>query len=294
MNCFRISLFILLLTITLSVFTPTPIKQRIRGSIQYGIFQVCVNVNHLITGSNSLTRPSIESKFMLKALQYITNVDHLPQDPEEFRERFIDKLCTFFPFPLSGVSREIKTIPMRNNEHIQLLSLSFENRKSSNSREITIFYLHGGGFIEGGILGYDGVVSGIMTELQSYSDTNKDDIRFNVYFPEYRLAPNYTLPTAIYDCVDTYRYLIEELKLNSDNIIFMGDSAGGHLCFSTTLQIQHEGLPLPKVVIPLSPWTDLTQSLPSLQTNIATDPALHPSSVQKMSDWSAQIGRAHV
>ncbi|KAG0265315.1 hypothetical protein BG011_005015 [Mortierella polycephala] len=56
-----------------------------------------------------------------------------------------------------------------------------------------------------------------------------------------------------------------------EQIIFMGDSAGGGLVLSLCLLLRDHGLAQPRSVVTWSPWLDLTQSLPSFQENAATD-----------------------
>lgn len=54
----------------------------------------------------------------------------------------------------------------------------------------------------------------------------------------------------------------------------MGDSASGHLVFSTLLGSIEIGLPIPSSLISFSPWTDIPISTPSYERNNELDPFL--------------------
>jgi len=56
--------------------------------------------------------------------------------------------------------------------------------------------------------------------------------------------------------------------------VIAGDSAGGNLALVTLLRARDAGLPLPSAAVLLSPWTDLTGSGSSMQTNAKLDPML--------------------
>lgn len=57
-----------------------------------------------------------------------------------------------------------------------------------------------------------------------------------------------------------------------NQIVFMGDSAGGGLALSLSLLLRdHGSLPQPLSLVTWSPWLDLTQSLPSFKENALTD-----------------------
>ncbi|CAB4420458.1 unnamed protein product [Rhizophagus irregularis] len=86
----------------------------------------------------------------------------------------------------------------------------------------------------------------------------------------YRLAPQNQFPAALHDALAAYLYLLNPPKdagfepLNPKNIVICGDSAGGGLSLALGLAIRDAGLPSCAGIIGLSPWVDLTASLPSI------------------------------
>ncbi|KAI8076346.1 Alpha/Beta hydrolase protein [Halteromyces radiatus] len=99
----------------------------------------------------------------------------------------------------------------------------------------------------------------------------------NVFTVDYRLAPDHPFPTALEDALAAYMYLLDPPKdalfdpIPSSQIVISGDSAGGGLTMSLLICIRDSGLPMPAGAIPISPWLDLTHSLPSCRTNQMTD-----------------------
>lgn len=127
-------------------------------------------------------------------------------------------------------------------------------------REGAILYLHGGGYVAGDLeyaKGFGAVLAA------------KHHIR--VFCPAYRLAPEHPYPAALEDALTAYRYLLGEER---GGIVLCGESAGGGLMFSLVARLREEGLELPRGLIPISPWCDLTLSGSSYEPNRLSDPAL--------------------
>ncbi|VDN49113.1 Alpha/beta hydrolase (fragment) [Petrocella atlantisensis] len=118
-----------------------------------------------------------------------------------------------------------------------------------------IIYLHGGGFCIGSIDTYRHFTSRLAKATG-----------IRVLYVEYRLAPEYPFPGALEDVITVYQSLLSQ-GISSENIIFVGDSAGAGLCLSTTLALRDKGELLPTALILYSPWTDLTLTSKSLITN---------------------------
>ena len=162
-----------------------------------------------------------------------------------------------------GISLE-KT---RINE-IDVKWLSHENAAA----EKVILYLHGGGYVSGFLPSYY-MMCGALSEVTGA----------RVLMPDYRLAPDYPFPAALEDSLSIYAWLLENGFL-AENIIIAGDSAGGGLSLATTLVIRDEGRPLPAGLVLLSPWTDLSFSGVSHETNVQKSVILHPDNMRLWAD----------
>lgn len=118
-----------------------------------------------------------------------------------------------------------------------------------------ILYLHGGGYVIGGLASHGAMVAQIAGGA---------GVRAAVV--EFRLAPEHPYPAAIEDAELAYRALLERGYRGSD-IILAGDSAGGGMVFALLLRVQDSGLPLPAACVALSPLADLTLSGESYSKN---------------------------
>ena len=87
---------------------------------------------------------------------------------------------------------------------------------------------------------------------------------------DYRIAPTDRYPAALEDCITIYKYLLES-GCKNDDILLMGESAGGNLVLALTLYLRDHNIPLPKGIISLSPVTELSNDLPSRRINFKND-----------------------
>ena len=124
-----------------------------------------------------------------------------------------------------------------------------------------ILYLHGGSYTAG-CLEYARGFGGIIAET-----TKRKTLCIG-----YRLAPEYPYPAALDDAYAAYNRIIQKYPAN--NITIIGESAGGGLALALALRLKEEGIPHPGCIIGISPWTDLTMSGASYQTNARKDPSL--------------------
>ena len=109
-----------------------------------------------------------------------------------------------------------------------------------------LLYCHGGGFQIGSIRSH----AGLMARIALASG-------MRVIGFDYRLAPEHRFPAAHDDAFAVYRALVEA---GETPLALVGDSAGGALALATVLRARDAGLPLPKALVLLSPWLDLTMS----------------------------------
>jgi acetyl esterase/lipase len=82
------------------------------------------------------------------------------------------------------------------------------------------------------------------------------------------------------DALAAYRWLLKG-SVQTKQIVVAGDSAGGGLTLSLLLSLREKGLPLPAAAVCLSPWTDLTSSGESWETNARIDFMLEKTSTVK-------------
>ncbi len=135
-----------------------------------------------------------------------------------------------------------------------------------------ILYLHGGGYTCG-TLDY---AKGFASVLSSLCGMRCVAI-------EYRLAPEAPYPSALEDCYRAYCTLLDE-GYTSDRIVLCGESAGGGLVYSLSLLLRERDMPMPRGIIAISPWCDLTLSGKSYKVNKDIDPALSEERLRLFAD----------
>ncbi|UTC65037.1 alpha/beta hydrolase fold domain-containing protein [Treponema sp. OMZ 788] len=123
-----------------------------------------------------------------------------------------------------------------------------------------ILYAHGGSFISGTKKAYRSFCAGLAHEASA-----------DLYLPEYKLAPEQPFPAALEDFYKVYAKLIESHTVAPSNLILAGDGAGGGLILSLIHYLKNKHLPLPALLVLLSPWADLTCSSGGLSANRKKD-----------------------
>ncbi len=109
-----------------------------------------------------------------------------------------------------------------------------------NPKDRVLYYIHGGGFVYGSTRGAFPFVSHAVRKFG-----------YNVFSVDYRLAPDHKCLDTLTDCEDGYRWLLE--RYAPENVITMGESAGGNLVLALPQKLRDDGLPMPGGIIASSP-----------------------------------------
>ena len=116
---------------------------------------------------------------------------------------------------------------------------TFGNENAKN----TILFVHGGAF-----------VSEMNYQHLLYCLKMSRKLDAHVMAPVYPLAPQH-------NAMETYDMITEIYeKLDHENLILMGDSAGGGFVLSFAQYLKTVGLPQPRKIIAFSPWVDISMS----------------------------------
>lgn len=140
----------------------------------------------------------------------------------------------------------------------------------AHMKKYIILHCHGGGYSTGSSLYARTLTSKLA------SSTSMDVLCF-----DYRLAPENPYPAALEDGIKAWNYLML-LGYGARDVILTGDSAGGNLALSMVLKMKEEGRLLPRGLVLMSPWTDMTSSGKSFQTRAELDPVLDREYIDRM------------
>jgi acetyl esterase len=124
----------------------------------------------------------------------------------------------------------------------------------SHERLPVLLYLHGGGFVIGGLETHDS----LCRQLALRSGAG-------VLALDYRLAPEHKFPAAVDDCCAALGWLLREgtsLGLDTRRVAIGGDSAGGTLAAVTAIHARDVGWPLALQLL-ITPGTTAHADTPS-------------------------------
>jgi len=152
---------------------------------------------------------------------------------------------------------------------IDEISAEWVSVDRAHMKKYVILYCHGGGYMTGSYR----YARSITNKLAS--STSMDVLSF-----DYRLAPENPYPAALEDALKVWDYLMY-LGYGARDIIVAGDSAGGNLALVLALKLKEQGRLLPRGLLLLSPWTDLTCSGKSHAAKVEVDPILSPAYLQE-------------
>lgn len=140
---------------------------------------------------------------------------------------------------------------------------------ATEEKNAALFFIHGGGFVLGAAKSFRNPASSLST-LTSLP----------VFIPDYRLAPEHPYPAASDDIYKAYK----AVKAKYENIIVVGESAGGNLAVVLINELAQKGEMLPKGVALMSPWTDLTLSGKSMTSKAEDEPLFTRESIQHLAN----------
>ncbi len=123
---------------------------------------------------------------------------------------------------------------------VYIISPKSDSARSNN----VILYFHGGAYVAEATKNHWDFIESLV-----------DDTGSTVIFPDYPLTPKYNYKDVFQTVIPLYKEVIE--KNGDDNLILMGDSAGGGLALALEEKISEESLPLPRKTILISPWLDV-------------------------------------
>jgi acetyl esterase/lipase len=163
---------------------------------------------------------------------------------EKAARHYLEKNRTLNDLPYR-VPAQVK----RDWEEISIDGIQCLTRKGKT--ETTIFYLHGGAYF----------LRPIKFHFMMLDDLAKAT-GFNIILPLYPLAPNHTFLEAYDKIQSVYEKSLSHLDI--ENVILMGDSAGGGLALGLLQSLAKQHHPTPKKLLLISPFLDITMTNPEI------------------------------
>eukprot|EP00834_Sanchytrium_tribonematis_P005442 NODE_329_length_9526_cov_0.701708.p1 type:complete len:390 gc:universal NODE_329_length_9526_cov_0.701708:6629-7798(+) len=89
---------------------------------------------------------------------------------------------------------------------------------------------------------------------------------YGICFVRYSCLPEKSWPSPIIDVLDSYYYFLNVMKVQSNNVACMSDSAGGNLVLNLLIKCKDYKIDSPSCAVFISPWTDLSCTGDSFQS----------------------------
>ena len=123
--------------------------------------------------------------------------------------------------------------------------------KNEQKSEKVILYLHGGSY-----------VAETSSNHWRFLEKLVKDTNATIILPDYPLTPKYTYKDVFTMITPLYKEIIEEVS--TDNLILIGDSAGGGMSLALLEKLSSEKVEMPYKTILISPWLDVRLENPEI------------------------------
>ena len=148
--------------------------------------------------------------------------------------------------------------PEKEKQICEIKTEQYKNRKvfivtpKEEKSNIKILYFHGGAY------------AAEATEKHwEFIQKLALDTKATIIMPDYPLIPKYNYKDVFEMVEPLYREIIEEV--DSENLIVMGDSAGGGLGLALMEKVSLEDMEIAKKLILISPWLDVRLTNPEIE-----------------------------
>ena len=138
------------------------------------------------------------------------------------------------------------------------------NEKQTNKK---ILYFHGGSYM-----------AEATNNHWKFLEQIAKDTGATIILPDYPLAPKYTYKDVFNMVEPLYKEIIEQT--GSENLIIMGDSAGGGLGLALEEKLGEQNIPMPAKTILISPWLDVRLNNPEIEKIEKLDTILNKESLR--------------
>jgi acetyl esterase/lipase len=208
---------------------------------------------------------SVRGRVIRDLIAHVTNDNLIGRKIKngELRKKMVEppwKCPDIFQYTLIDMEIDSYSKTCKEEEHEHFTMEYLEPKENPNLNKV-VLQLHGGGYI-------GGMRNAYRTFAGLYSEVGK---RIPVLTVDYRVAPEHPYPAALEDAAAAYFWLLNK-GFRAEQIIVAGDSAGGGLAMALVMYLRDHDYEMPGGIVAMSPWTDLTASGESYDSNYERDP----------------------
>lgn len=171
-------------------------------------------------------------------------------------------------------SNRVSKIPEDIHLQCNIIQESFQDRKvfvltpkEKKKTKKVIFYLHGGSYI-----------AELSQTHWKFLEEFTQETAATIIAVDYPLAPQYHYTDVFRMITPLYQEVIKKVK--PENLIVMGDSAGGGMALALVEKIEQEDMKKPGKTVLISPWLDVTMENPEIKKVQEKDKKLNAESLK--------------
>lgn len=181
------------------------------------------------------------------------------------REEILEVLAPLFALDESAMDFEMPTVwQVPEGYKLDVFTLNGVKVEKlapmEKKTDLVFLHLHGGGYVIRYMDPYRDIAHGYSNAAGGAEVISID----------YGCSPNHLFPSAIEETKVVYSWMLEQ-GYKPENIVIVGDSAGGNLTLAFTMYIRDNSLPMPKALMCFSPWTSLETSFKTMESNKEND-----------------------
>lgn len=165
-------------------------------------------------------------------------------------------------------------LPEQTKKNVGLVELdwftdTFVLEPKEKTTDIVLFYIHGTDFWNNPTRVHYMFLKKLSAKLGA-----------KIIMPVYPKAPANTAVDMQKMLLDRYIYLLDEMGIPADKIVFIGDGAGGGMALSLLQKIKYLTMPMPLQAFLISPWLDVTNSNGEIDTIQPYDKVLNADALR--------------
>lgn len=187
------------------------------------------------------------------------------------------------PWPygvIDAVATPLRPISGTRVRHRKLTNCGAEWVRAPHAdSDRVLLYLHGGAFICCGLRTHRRLVSRISRACEAPALSI-----------DYRMLPDTPISDSVEDCLDGYQLLLD-LGYRNDQIVFVGDSAGGYLALMTAIVAHERGIGYPAAIVCQSPFVDTDPQRKLERLDDVRDPLFPANGLESITDLMTRVER---
>lgn len=165
------------------------------------------------------------------------------------------------------VPKEIKETCQIETEQFMGRNIFIVTPKNKEKSDLKILYFHGGSY-----------VAEATKQHWEFIEQIVKDTGATVILPDYPLTPKYNYKDVFKMVVPLYKEIID--RVDSNQLVMMGDSAGGGLGLALEERVGEENLAMPAKTILISPWLDVRLTNPVIDEVQKNDKQLNKETLK--------------